>query len=96
MHYTAQSLGHSVTKRARYGDMQAADMFARGKRPSLAKLVFSPVARFLQLYILRQAFRDGVPGLVLASVSSFFCFYKYAMLFELDHGSSKPPSEPES
>lgn len=84
MHYTASSLGHSVSKRTRYGDMQVLDMFERGIRPSLAKLIFSPIARFIKLYVLRQGFRDGVPGFVLASISSFFCFYKYAMLYELD------------
>ena len=61
--------------------------FERGIRPKIVKLVFSPIMRFLKLYVLRQGFRDGVPGFVLASISSFFCFYKYAMLFELDYKS---------
>ena len=87
MHYTADSLGHSVSKRTKYGNMQVLDMFERGVRPSIVKLVFSPVIRFLKLYVLRQGFRDGVPGFVLALISSFFCFYKYAMLYELDSKS---------
>jgi len=92
MHYTSDSLGHTIAKRTRYGDMQVIDMFERGVRPSIFKLVFSPVMRFLKLYVLRQGFRDGVPGFVLAAISSFFCFYKYAMLFELEHKSGQPSS----
>jgi glycosyltransferase involved in cell wall biosynthesis len=72
MHYTSDSLGHSIAKRSRYGDMQVVDMYERGVRPSIPKLVFSPVARFLKLYLLRQGFRDGVAGFVLAGISSFF------------------------
>jgi glycosyltransferase involved in cell wall biosynthesis len=87
MHYTANSLGHSVSKRTRYGNMQVLDMFERGIRPSIIKLLFSPIMRFIKLYVLRQGFRDGVPGFVMASISSFFCFYKYAMLFELEYKS---------
>lgn len=68
MHYTSDSLGHSISKRTRYGDMQVIDMFERGVRPSVFKLVFSPIMRFLKLYLLRQGFRDGVPGFVLTSI----------------------------
>ena len=42
--------------------MQVIDMYERGVRPSISKLVFSPAARFLKLYLLRQGFRDGVAG----------------------------------
>ena len=89
MHYTADSLEHSVSKRSRYVSMQVLDLFDRGTRPSVGKLLFSPITRFLKLYILRQGFRDGVPGFVMASISSFFCFYKYAMLFELNNKARK-------
>lgn len=85
MHYTSDSLAHSISKRTEYGNMQVIDMYERGARPNIARLVFSPIARFVKLYLLQQGFRDGVPGFVLASMSSFFCFYKYAMLFELDY-----------
>ena len=93
MHYTSDSLSHSVMKRTEYGNMQVIDMYERGIRPRLTKLVFSPIMRFLKLYVLRQGFRDGVPGFVLAAISSFFCFYKYAMLFELDYKSRKESSQ---
>jgi len=92
MHYTSDSLGHTISKRTQYGNMQVVDMYERGIRPSLLKLVFSPISRFIKLYVLRQGFRDGVAGFVLASISSFFCFYKYAMLFELDYKSRNKTS----
>ena len=92
MHYTAGSLGHAVEKRARYGSMQVKDMYSRGVRPSLGKLLISPLARFVKLYLLRQGFRDGVAGFVLAVISSFFCFYKYAMLYELEFKSKQGKS----
>ena len=92
MHFTSASLAHSISKRVQYGNMQVIDMYERGARPNIGKLAFSPIVRFLKLYVLRQGFRDGVPGFVLAVVSGFFCFYKYSMLFELDLKSRDEPS----
>lgn len=83
MHYTADSLTHAISKRSKYVEMQARDLYQRGSRPTVTNLVFSPLARFVKLYLLQQGFRDGVAGFLMASVSSFFCLYKYAVVYEL-------------
>jgi hypothetical protein len=45
--------------------------------------VLSPLVRFIKFYIVRQGFRDGVPGLVHIAMGCFNSFIKYAKLLEL-------------
>ncbi|MDX1650428.1 MAG: glycosyltransferase family 2 protein, partial [Myxococcota bacterium] len=42
-----------------------------------------PPARFLRAYVLKQGFRDGVPGFVIAAATAFHVFLKYAKQWEL-------------
>jgi glycosyltransferase involved in cell wall biosynthesis len=90
MHDTAPSLPDAMAKWSRYASMQAAAMHAAGKSSGWRRIVFSPPARFLKLYVLQQGFRDGLAGLALAGFSSFFCFFKYLELWRLQN-----PADPE-
>ena len=47
------------------------------------RLVFSPLVRFLKFYLLRQGFRDGLPGLIHIAIGCFNSFIKYAKMREL-------------
>ena len=89
MHETAPSLPDAMAKWSRYAAMQAAAMHAAGKRSGWHRMVFSPPARFLKQYVLRQGFRDGLPGLALAGFSSFFCFFKYLELWRLQNPADR-------
>lgn len=64
LHESAETLHSYLEKQNRYTSLQAGILYREGVRPSLFKLVFSPLARFLKFYFLRGGFLDGVPGLV--------------------------------
>lgn len=83
LHDSADSLASYLNKQNRYTDMQASKLFADGKRASAAKMVGSPIARFVRFYVLKQGWRDGLPGLAHIAIGSFFAFVKYAKLYEL-------------
>jgi hypothetical protein len=63
--------------------LQADALYQRGKKCGVAKLVFSPLTRFIKFYLVRQGFRDGLPGLVHISIGCFNSYIKYAKLIEL-------------
>lgn len=50
----------------RYARTEALDRFRRGARFSVLRLFLRPLRRFLGRYVVRQGFRDGRRGLVLA------------------------------
>ena len=83
MHESGEDIALYLTKQNRYTDLQAQALFERGKRVGWPKLVFSPLLRFFKFYLLRQGFRDGVPGLVHISIGCFNSYIKYAKLIEL-------------
>jgi glycosyltransferase involved in cell wall biosynthesis len=90
LHASAESLDAYVAKQNRYTTLQAQAMHARGERASAARLVGSPLARFLRFYVLRLGFLDGVAGLVHIAIGCFASFMKYAKLRALTSGAARP------
>jgi glycosyltransferase involved in cell wall biosynthesis len=84
LHASAESLDAYLAKQNRYTTLQAAAMHARGERFSVARLVFSPLLRFLRFYVLRGGFLDGAAGFVHIAIGSFSSFSKYAKLRALE------------
>jgi len=82
LHYTYNSLDQYFEKFNRYSRWWAAQNHARGRRGSLAAVVFKPPARFFSMYLLKVGFLDGAHGLVLASFAAASVMAKYARLWE--------------
>jgi glycosyltransferase involved in cell wall biosynthesis len=73
-HYSVRSIGDQMNKLNAYTDAQVADLIARGKSPSLWRLVFEFPLAFLKAYILRRHFIRGAYGFMTAMN---FAFYRY-------------------
>jgi len=80
MHESQESLERYLEKQNRYTTLQAELLRQRGKRVTAAKIVFSPLYRFIRMYFLRLGFLDGLPGLVHIFIGCFNSFTKYAKL----------------
>jgi hypothetical protein len=79
-----------MQKGDRYTTLVARQRFEKGKRAGVAQLLGHPPVAFFKKYFLQQGFRDGVPGLMIATLHAFFTFVKYAKLWELQNG--RPPA----
>lgn len=77
-HRSADSLESYLTKQNRYTSLQAQALAARGKWPTTAKLVLSPLLRFIKFYGVRGGFLDGWQGFVHITIGCFNSFVKYA------------------
>ncbi len=89
LHYTDPNLFHYTAKFNRYTSLAANEMREKGKAARLRDLLIRPPWQFVRMYCLRLGFLDGVPGLLLALLSSAYVFTKYAKLWEAAvHGSS--------
>ncbi len=82
-HYSEGSLTEYLDKQNRYTTLQARHLYEAGRRATLAKLLLSPVVRFIKFYFVRLGFLDGVPGLVHILIGCFNSFSKYAKLREI-------------
>jgi hypothetical protein len=82
LHLGYRSISDYVERLNRYTDLAAEGLAESNVSPSLARLVLSPPATFVKLYVMRLGLLDGVRGLVLASGSAFYVLLKYAKLWE--------------
>ena len=81
-HYPFESLSHNLKKLDHYSTLSALQMRGKTKAGILLQLLFSPIFGFFKTYILKQGFRDGIPGLILSTFHAFYIFTKYAKCWE--------------
>jgi glycosyltransferase involved in cell wall biosynthesis len=86
LHQSAESLDAYIEKQNRYTTLQAEAMYARGERAGLARLVVSPLFRFVRFYLVKLGFLDGTAGFAHIAIGSFASFLKYAKLRALAAG----------
>ena len=82
LHFTDPNLYHYLAKLNRYTTLASKESFDAGKRFRQIDLLVRPPWIFVKMYILRFGFLDGVPGFLLALLSSAYVFTKYAKLWE--------------
>jgi len=87
-HFSYRSLTDHHNRMARYGDLMARALYARGKRCGLGKVLFNPQWRFFRGYVLRLGFLDGWRGLVFHLVEANYVRRKYLGLYMLTRGIS--------
>ena len=82
-HYSYQRLSDVIQRLDRYTDLSALDLYERGRPFRVTALVTRPLGRFLRNYVLKQGFRDGIPGLIMAVSYAYSVFSREAKLWEL-------------
>jgi len=84
LHYTYQSIEELIKKMNNYASLSAQEVIKRN--PSqykiFYKMIFSPCFTFLKMYVFRLGLLDGIRGLILAMLYSFYGFLKYVKVWE--------------
>lgn len=83
LHTPYATLSEYFDKLHRYSRWWAEQHYARGRRASLVDLTLRPVGRFLTMFIVRQGFRDGAHGVVIALLGAISVAAKYAQLWAM-------------
>jgi glycosyltransferase involved in cell wall biosynthesis len=82
-HFTYSSISEYLERMDRYSALGAAQLRADGRRARFSDLLFRPPLTFLRMLLLRQGWRDGTLGVVLAGLYACSTLMKYARLWEL-------------
>lgn len=82
LHYTKRSLSEHHRVLDSYTTLAAAHHFKQGRRVRALDLFILPIAAFIRTYLLKQGFRDGVPGLIIALQTAYSVFLKFAKVWE--------------
>lgn len=83
LHYPHPTISEFLTRINRWTDLDAQAFFEQGVRSSWWKIIAYPKAKFIRNYIVKQGFRDGMPGLIMSLMMSFHSFLTRAKLYKL-------------
>ena len=82
-HYTYRDITHYIEKNNRYTNEKAQMLFRLGKKPQVIKLIFSPIIRFIKSYFFKIGILDGVDGLIMSILGSWYAILQFLKLHEL-------------
>ena len=85
LHYGYRDLDEYFEKFSRYAELAARDLWKSGRRARLREWL-SPGFTFLNRYLFKGGFRDGVPGLVYSALGAAFVLARTARLWEMERG----------
>lgn len=88
-HFSFYDLADQIDRNNHYSSLGAEKLLAEHKAFSVVKLLTKPVTKFLELYLLKQGFRDAMPGFIIAVSAAFSVFLKWAKLWEYQNRASR-------
>lgn len=83
LHYPHPTISDFLRQINFHSTLHAEALRKEGISFSLFRLIFNPLGKFLQNYIWRLGFLDGMPGFVMALMMSFHSFLARAKLYQL-------------
>jgi glycosyltransferase involved in cell wall biosynthesis len=88
LHYSVRDASHHHRMIGeRYAPLAARQMFEAGRRTSPLRVATAAPAAFVRSLVLKGGFRDGLPGLAIASFAAHHAFLKHLLLWEMQNKS---------
>lgn len=81
-HYAFESIHEQILTNLRFSKLGSLELKRKGQRPSIMKLIFKPIGKFLETYIIKKGFLDGLAGFIISVNAAHSMFLKYAYLHE--------------
>lgn len=84
-HFVFRSLSHQLQTNDRYSTLQAEELVARGGKFSLIRLLFKPIVKFVECYVVKLGFLDGLPGFMIAVGAGYSVFLRWSKVWEKEN-----------
>jgi len=81
-HFTYKDVADHVRTINFFTDIAAKEKIRKGIRFPLLRMIVQPPFKFFKMYVLKQGFREGSVGFMVATLGAFYVFLKYAKLWE--------------
>jgi glycosyltransferase involved in cell wall biosynthesis len=83
LHFTYSGVSDYLARMIKYSRLAAEELGKEGRRATALDMLLRPPFTFFKMFVVKQGFRDGIDGLIIAMLYSFYSFTKYAMLLEM-------------
>ncbi len=81
-HYSYSSVEQYVNKSNLYTTLAAESLLKKGRKVSVSKMIFRPISHFTKTYFFRGGFLDGVHGLILSILQSYYVFLRTVKVWQ--------------
>lgn len=95
IHYNYTSVDQYLERNIRYAQFRARELVKEGYHFSVEDLIKKPANEFLSRYFEGEGYKDGLHGLILACLQSFYEFLVYLKIWERE-GFKQQEVSPES
>ncbi len=90
LHYSVENASHHHEMiGTRYAPLAARQMFKNGRRTSFPKIYTAGLTTFLQTYILKGGFLDGLAGFTISKFAAHHAFLKHLLLWEIQENEAR-------
>jgi glycosyltransferase involved in cell wall biosynthesis len=83
LHYSYYSIAEVATQNNKFTEIQAQAMFEKGRRATALNFILNPLSAFVNGYIFKAGFLDGLAGFFIACSVSYYTLVKYVKLWYL-------------
>ncbi len=83
-HYAFSSIQEQVLTNLRFSHLGSQDLKKTGQGASILRLILKPMGKFMETYVIKRGFLDGLPGFIISVNAAHSMFLKYAYLSEAD------------
>jgi len=87
LHYSFPTISSQVQTNIKYAQLGAKDLIGRKGRPSLLAVLIRPFGKFLECYLVKKGFLDGIEGFIIAINAAHSMFMKYAIAYGESEGN---------
>ena len=95
LHFSYREMADHVRTINSFTDIASREKARRRIRFPVLRMLVQPPFKFFKMYVLKQGFREGTAGLIVAVLGSFYVFLKYAKLWERTVAYRRKPYEEE-
>lgn len=88
LHYTVNSISNYMNRVNRYSSLQAVEK-AEKKKIKFTDILFRPFASFIQQFIFKKGFMDGIHGLMVTNFDVITNMLTYMKAWELQNKSNR-------
>lgn len=87
-HHSYRDLSHHLSTIDRYTTLAVEQHLSENQGATALDLIFKAPITFIQNYLLKMGIRDGMPGLIVSIMNSYYVWLKFAKLWARQHGDN--------
>jgi glycosyltransferase involved in cell wall biosynthesis len=92
-HCAFEDLYDQVRTNNKYSTLGARSLIQKKTNFNITHIIIKPCVKFVECFMIKKGFQDGIPGYIIAIGAAYSTFLKYAKLWETKNAPKKIKNE---